>query len=93
MKTTIKLAVCALVLSAVSVFAGDAKGEKVEVKDLPAAVTKSVSDKWPGSTIATAKKQPVGDTVVYRLKVTKDKDTYIAVVAPDGTIKKSKSKE
>ena len=89
MKRTLTLVTCVLALSALSAFAGD-KGEKVEVKDLPAAVSQSVTTKWPASTITNAKKLEDG---TYRLRVKSDKELYVAIVAADGTIKNSKEKE
>lgn len=93
MKKSLKLIACALVLSSGLAIAADAKNEKIEVKDLPAAVTKSVADKWPGSNITVANKRTSGEVVDFRVTVKKDKETYIAVVSPDGKIKKTKEKE
>jgi|GEM_PF-4145247 Protein of unknown function (DUF2874). len=93
MKKLIKLTACAVALGAMVAYADDRKGEEISVTELPPAVTQSVNEKWSDAQISSAHRTMKEDEVWYKVKVTKDGETHVAYVSPDGTIKETKQKD
>ena len=92
MKTTIIVATAILGITTTAglVYAGDEKNEskqKVEMRDLPAAVQKTIQDNLGGGTVTETVKEAKGDKTYYEARVQKSGGENVEIkVAEDGTL-------
>jgi len=92
MKTTIIVATAILGITTTAglVFAGDEENEtkqKVEMRDLPAAVQKTIQDNLGGGTVTETAKETKGDKTYYEAQVQKSGGEKVEIkVAEDGTL-------
>jgi hypothetical protein len=92
MKTTIILAtaILGITISAPLVYAGAEENEnkqKVEMRDLPAPVQKTIQDNLGGGTITETAKETKGDKTYYEAQVQKSGGEKVEIkVAEDGTL-------
>jgi hypothetical protein len=92
LKTTIIVATAILGITTTAglVFAGDEENEtkqKVEMRDLPAAVQKTIQDNLGGGTVTETAKETKGDKTYYEAQVQKSGGEKVEIkVAEDGTL-------
>ena len=92
MKTTIIVAtaILGITTTAALVYAGDEENEtkqKVEMRDLPAAVQKTIQDNLGGGTVTETAKETKGDKTYYEAQVQKSGGEKVEIkVAEDGTL-------
>ena len=92
MKTTIIVATAILGITTTAglVFAGDEENEnkqKVEMRDLPAPVQKTIQDNLGGGTVTETAKETKGDKTYYEAQVQKSGSEKVEIrVAEDGTL-------
>ena len=92
MKTTIILAtaILGITISAPLVYAGAEENEnkqKVEMRDLPAPVQKTIQDNLGGGTVTETAKETKGDKTYYEAQVQKSGGEKVEIkVAEDGTL-------
>ena len=92
MKTTIIVAtaILGITTTAALVYAGDEENEtkqKVEMRDLPTAVQKTIQDNLGGGTVTETEKETKGDKTYYEAQVQKSRGEKIEIkVAEDGTL-------
>ena len=92
MKTTIIVATAILGITTTAglVYAGDEKNEskqKVEMRDVPAAVQKTIQDNLGGGTVTEAAKETQGDKTYYEAQIQKSGGEKVEIkVAEDGTL-------
>jgi len=92
MKTTIIVATAILGITTTAglVYAGDEENEtkqKVEMRDLPAAVQKTIQDNLGGGTVTETAKETKGDKTYYEAQVQKSGGEKVEIqVAEDGTL-------
>jgi hypothetical protein len=92
MKTTIIVATAILGITTTAglVYAGDQENEtkqKVEMRDLPAAVQKTIQDNLGGGTVTETTKETKGDKTYYEAQVQKSGGEKVEIkVAEDGTL-------
>ena len=92
MKTTIIVATAILGITTTAglVFAGDEENEtkqKVEIRDLPAAVQKTIQDNLGGGTVTETAKETKGDQTYYEAQIQKTGGEKVEIkVAEDGTL-------
>jgi hypothetical protein len=92
MKTKIIVATAILGIRTTTalVYAGEEKNEnkqKVEMRDLPAAVQKAIQDNLAGGTITETAKETKGDKTYYEAQVQKSGGEKVEIkVAEDGTL-------
>jgi len=92
MKTTIIVATAILGITTTAglVYAGDEENEtkqKVEMRDLPAAVQKTIQDNLDGGTVTETAKETKGDKTYYEARVQKSGGEKVEIkVAEDGTL-------
>lgn len=92
MKTKIILAtaILGITISAPLVYAGTEENEnkqKVAMRDLPAAVQKTIEDNLGGGTISETAKETKGDKTFYEAQVQKSGGEKVEIkVAEDGTL-------
>ena len=92
MKTAIIVATAILgfTTTAALVYAGDEKDEtkqKVEIRDLPAAVQKTIEDNVGGGTVTEAAKETKGDKTYYEAQIQKSGGEKVEIkVAEGGTL-------
>ena len=92
MKTTIIVATAILGITTTAglVYAGDEENEnkqKVEMRDLPTAVQKTIQDNLGGGTVTETAKETKGDKTYYEAQVQKSGGEKVEIkVAEDGTL-------
>jgi len=92
MKTTIIVATAILGITTTAglVYAGDEENEtkqKVEMRDLPAAVQKTIQDNLGGGTVTETAKETKGDQTYYEAQIQKTGGEKVEIkVAEDGTL-------
>ena len=92
MKTTIIVATAILGITTTAglVYAGDEENEtkqKVEMRDLPAAVQKTIQDNLGGGTVTETAKETKRDKTYYEAQVQKSGGEKVEIkVAEDGTL-------
>jgi len=92
LKTTIIVATAILGITTTAglVFAGDEENEtkqKVEMRDLPAAVQKTIQDNLGGGTVTETAKETKGDQTYYEAQIQKTGGEKVEIkVAEDGTL-------
>jgi len=92
MKTKIILAtaILGITTTAALVYGGDEENEnkqKVEMRDLPAAVKKTIQDNLGGGTVIETAKETKGDKTYYEAQVQKSGGEKFEIkVAEDGTL-------
>ena len=92
MKTAIIVATAILGITTTAglVYAGDEENQtkqKVEIRDLPAAVQKTIEDNVGGGTVTEAAKETKGDKTYYEAQVRKSGGEEVEIkVAEDGTL-------
>jgi len=92
MKTTIIVATAILGITTTEglVYAGDQENEtkqKVEMRDLPAAVQETIQDNLSGGTVTETAKETKGDKTYYEAQIQKSGGEKVEIkVAEDGTL-------
>ena len=92
MKTAIIVAtaILGITTTAALVYAGDEENEnkqKVAIRDLPAAVQKTIQDNLGGGTVTETAKETKGDKTYYEAQVQKSGSEKVEIrVAEDGTL-------
>jgi uncharacterized membrane protein YkoI len=92
MKTPIIVAtaILGITTTAALVYAGDEENEnkqKVEMRDLPAPVQKTIQDNLGGGTVTETAKETEGDKTYYEAQVQKSGGEKVEIkVAEDGTL-------
>jgi hypothetical protein len=92
MKTPIIVAtaILGITTTAALVYAGDEENEnkqKVEMRDLPAPVQKTIQDNLGGGTVTETAKETKGDKTYYEAQVQKSGGEKVEIkVAEDGTL-------
>ena len=92
MKTAIIVAtaILGITTTAVLVYAGDEENEnkqKVEMRDVPAPVQKTIQDNLGGGTVTETAKETKGDKTYYEAQVQKSGGEKVEIkVAEDGTL-------
>ena len=92
MKTTIIVAtaILGITTTAALVYAGDEENEtkqKVEMRDLPAAVQETIQDNLSGGTVTETAKETKGDKTYYEAQIQKSGGEKVEIkVAEDGTL-------
>jgi hypothetical protein len=92
MKTTIIVAtaILGITITAGLVYAGDEENEtkqKVQMRDLPAAVQKTIQDNLGGGTVTETAKETKGDQTYYEAQIQKTGGEKVEIkVAEDGTL-------
>ena len=92
MKTRIIVATAILGITTTAglVYAGDEENEtkqKVEMRDLPAAVQKTIQDNLGGGTVTETAKETKGDQTYYEAQIQKTGGEKVEIkVAEDGTL-------
>jgi hypothetical protein len=83
-------AILGIMTTAALVYAGDEENEnkqKVEMRDVPAAVQKTIQDNLGGGTVTEAAKETKGDKTYYEAQIQKSGGEKIEIkVAEDGTL-------
>jgi hypothetical protein len=89
-KIIVATAILGITTTTAMVYAGDEENEnkqKVEMRDLPAAVQKTIQDNLGGSTITETAKETEGDKTYYDAQVQKSGGEKVEIkVAEDGTL-------
>jgi hypothetical protein len=92
MKTTIIVATAILGITTTAglVYAGDEENEtkqKVEMRDLPTAVQKTIQDNLSGGTVTETAKETKGDETYYEAQIQKSGGEKVEIkVAEDGAL-------
>jgi len=89
-KIIVTTAILGIMTTATLVYAGDEENEnkqKVAIRDLPAAVQKTIQDNLGGGTVTETAKETKGDKTYYEAQVQKSRGEKVEIrVAEDGTL-------
>ena len=89
-KIIVTTAILGIMTTAALVYAGDEENEnkqKVAIRDLPAAVQKTIQDNLGGGTVTETAKEIKGDKTYYEAQVQKSGGEKVEIkVAEDGTL-------
>jgi hypothetical protein len=89
-KIIVATAILGIMTTAALVYAGDEENEnrqKVAMRDLPAAVQKTIQDNLGGGTVTETVKEAKGDKIYYEAQVQKSGGENVEIkVAEDGTL-------
>jgi hypothetical protein len=89
-KIIVTTAILGIMTTATLVYAGDEENEnkqKVAIRDLPAAVQKTIQDNLGGGTVTETAKETKGDKTYYEAQVQKSGSEKVEIrVAEDGTL-------
>jgi len=89
-KIIVTTAILGIMTTAALVYAGDEENEnkqKVAIRDLPAAVQKTIQDNLGGGTVTETAKETKGDKTYYEAQVQKSGSEKVEIrVAEDGTL-------
>ena len=89
-KIIVTTVILGIMTTAALVYAGDEENEnqqKVAIRDLPAAVQKTIQDNLDGGTVTETAKETKGDKTYYEAQVQKSGSEKVEIrVAEDGTL-------